>query len=140
VGRAWSRALYTRSSPFYVGHGRTVAESKLEGAAWCRLDDELLAWRRALYTRSTIFYVGVRRTSGARRRRSGGGPGGGCVRRPVGIYLYLHAVGPGNPVAVPGLARKGAERGTNWGLDDVQLQFAGSVVVGKPCTEGFGKA
>jgi hypothetical protein len=41
---------------------------------------------------------------GPRRRRSGG-PGGGCARRPVGTYLYLHAVGAGNPVAVPGLAR-----------------------------------
>jgi hypothetical protein len=36
---------------------------------------------------------------GARRRRSGGGPGEGCARRPVGTYLYLHAVGVGNPMA-----------------------------------------
>jgi hypothetical protein len=43
--------------------------------------------------------------SDARRRRNGGGPGRGCARRPVGTYLYLHAVGAGNPVAVPGLAR-----------------------------------
>jgi hypothetical protein len=63
VGRAWRRALYTRSSPFYVGDGRTVADNQLEGEARCRWDDELLAWRRALYTRSTIFYVGVGRTS-----------------------------------------------------------------------------
>jgi hypothetical protein len=42
---------------------------------------------------------------GARRRRSGGGPGGGCAHMPVGTYLYLHAVGDGYPVAVPGLAR-----------------------------------
>jgi hypothetical protein len=42
---------------------------------------------------------------GARRRRSGGGPGVGCARRPVGTYLYLHAVGDGNHVAVPSLAR-----------------------------------
>jgi hypothetical protein len=42
---------------------------------------------------------------GARRRRSGGGPGGGCARMPVGTYLYLHAVCVGNPVVVPGLAR-----------------------------------
>jgi hypothetical protein len=40
-----------------------------------------------------------------RRRRSGGGPGEGCSRRPVGTYLYLHAVGVGNPIAVPSLAR-----------------------------------
>jgi hypothetical protein len=39
---------------------------------------------------------------GARRRRRGGGPGGGCAHKPVGTYLYLHAVGAGNPVAVPG--------------------------------------
>jgi hypothetical protein len=32
-------------------------------------------------------------------------PEGGCVRRPVGTYLYLHAVGACNHVAVPGLAR-----------------------------------
>jgi hypothetical protein len=37
--------------------------------------------------------------------RSGGGPGGGCARRPVGTYLYLHPVGGGNPIAVPCLAR-----------------------------------
>jgi hypothetical protein len=42
---------------------------------------------------------------GARRRRSGGGPGEGCARMPVGAYLYLHAVGVGNHVAVPSLAR-----------------------------------
>jgi hypothetical protein len=40
-------------------------------------------------------------TDGARQRRSGGG----CARRPVGTYLYLHAVGAGNPIAVPCLAR-----------------------------------
>jgi hypothetical protein len=38
-------------------------DNQLEGEAWCRLDDELLAWRRALYTRSTILHVGVGRTS-----------------------------------------------------------------------------
>jgi hypothetical protein len=35
-------------------------------------------------------------------------PAGGaakCARRPVGTYLYLHAVGAGNPIAVPGMAR-----------------------------------
>jgi hypothetical protein len=42
---------------------------------------------------------------GARRRRSGGGPGGECARKPVGTYLYLPAVGADNPVAVPCLAR-----------------------------------
>jgi hypothetical protein len=40
VARAWPRALYTRSSTFYVGDGRTIADNKLEGEAWCRLDDE----------------------------------------------------------------------------------------------------
>jgi hypothetical protein len=43
--------------------------------------------------------------AGARRQRSGGGLGGGCARWPVGTYLYLHAVGAGDHVAVPGLAR-----------------------------------
>jgi hypothetical protein len=38
-------------------------DNQLEGEAWCRLDDELLAWRRALYTRYTIFCVGVGRAS-----------------------------------------------------------------------------
>jgi hypothetical protein len=42
---------------------------------------------------------------GARRRRSGGGPGVGYARMSVGTYLSLHAVGAGNHVAVPGLAR-----------------------------------
>jgi hypothetical protein len=32
-------------------------------------------------------------------------PERGCARMPVGTYLYLHAVGAGNPIAVPGLAR-----------------------------------
>jgi hypothetical protein len=42
---------------------------------------------------------------GARRRRSDSGLGGGCARMPVGTYLYLHAGGAGNPIAVPSLAR-----------------------------------
>jgi hypothetical protein len=42
---------------------------------------------------------------GASRRRSDGAPGGGCARMPVGTYLYLHAVGVDNPVAVLGMAR-----------------------------------
>jgi hypothetical protein len=32
-------------------------------------------------------------------------PRRGCARTPVGTYLYLHAVGADNSVAVPGLAR-----------------------------------
>jgi hypothetical protein len=63
VGRAWRRELYTRSFPFNVEDGGLVADNQLEGEAWCRSDDELLAWRRALYTRSTLIYVGVGRTS-----------------------------------------------------------------------------
>jgi hypothetical protein len=63
VGQAWRQGLYTRSSPFYVGDGRIVADNQLEGEAWCRLDYELLAWRRELYTRFTLLYVGVGRTS-----------------------------------------------------------------------------
>jgi hypothetical protein len=43
----------------------------------------------------------ARRPPAAQRR----GPGEGCARRPVGTYLYLHAVGVGNLLAVPGLAR-----------------------------------
>jgi hypothetical protein len=42
---------------------------------------------------------------GARRRRNGGGPGGGCASMPVGTYLYLHAVGASDYVAVPSLTR-----------------------------------
>jgi hypothetical protein len=57
-------ALHTLLS-FYVGDGRTVVDSQLEGEAWCRSDDELLAWRRGLYTRSSLSYVGVGRTSSA---------------------------------------------------------------------------
>jgi hypothetical protein len=37
----------------------------------------------------------------------------GCARRPVGTYLYLHAVSAGKPVAMLGLARYEAERGTD---------------------------
>jgi hypothetical protein len=46
-----------------MGDCMTVADNQLEGEAWCRLDDELLAWRRALDTRYAFSYVGVGRTS-----------------------------------------------------------------------------
>jgi hypothetical protein len=55
VGRAWRWAFYTQYSPFYAGDGTTVADTEVEGEAWCRLDDESLVCRRALYTRSTRF-------------------------------------------------------------------------------------
>jgi hypothetical protein len=55
-------------------------------------------WRK-FWTRSGRSVQGG--LHGARRRRSGGGPGEGCARRPGGTYLYLHAVGASNPVAVP---------------------------------------
>jgi hypothetical protein len=58
-GASVARALYTRSSHVYVGHGRTVTGNKLEGEVWCRLDDEVVAWRQALFTPSSLFYVGV---------------------------------------------------------------------------------
>jgi hypothetical protein len=32
VERAWRRALYTPSSPFYVREGRTIADNQLKGA------------------------------------------------------------------------------------------------------------
>jgi hypothetical protein len=44
--------------------------------------------------------VSAGRPPAAQRRR----PRRGCCR-PVGTYLYLHAVGAGNPIAVPGMAR-----------------------------------
>jgi hypothetical protein len=49
--------------------------------------------------------VGTFKNHGARWRRSGGGPGEGCARRPVGTYIYLHSVGASSHVAVPCLAR-----------------------------------
>ena len=49
----------------------------------------------SLLLRLTFYIIGVR------RRRSGGGPGVGCARMPVGTYLYLHAVSVGDRVAVP---------------------------------------
>jgi hypothetical protein len=45
------------------------------------------------------------RPPGARRQCGGGGPGGGCAHKPVGTYLYLHAVGDDNKITVPCLAR-----------------------------------
>jgi hypothetical protein len=45
-------------------------------------------------SQSTLFV-----SSGARRRRCGGGPGEGYARKPVGTYLYLHAMGAGSLVA-----------------------------------------
>jgi hypothetical protein len=38
-------------------------------------------------------------------RRSGGGPGGGRARMPVGAHPHLLVVDDGNPIAAPGLAR-----------------------------------
>jgi hypothetical protein len=38
---------------------------------------------------------------GAHRHRGDGDSGGGCARLHVGTYLYHHAVGAGNYVAVP---------------------------------------
>jgi hypothetical protein len=46
---------------------------------------------------------------------------------PVGTYLYLHAVGAGNTVAVPCLARQGTERGTD-GCGPRDHQLSGSHV------------
>jgi hypothetical protein len=65
--------------------------------------------------------------SGARRRRSGGDPGEGCARRPVGTYLYLHAVCACNHVAVPCLTRHGAKRGA-CSCDQRDQQMSGSLV------------
>jgi hypothetical protein len=46
---------------------------------------------------------------------------------PVGTYLSLHGVGVGNLVAVPCLARSGAERGTG-SCDPRDQQLSGSHV------------
>jgi hypothetical protein len=62
-------------------------------------------WTRLFNARHTHLLQNCVSSESPRRRRNGGGPGVGCVRMPVGTYLYLHAVGAGNPVAVPGLAR-----------------------------------
>jgi hypothetical protein len=51
------------------------------------------------------------------RRRSSGGPGGGCARMPVGTHPHLLVVGVGNPIAVPSLARLGARRVKSGGCD-----------------------
>jgi hypothetical protein len=56
-------ALHTLFSFLRGRDGGLVADNQLEGEAWCRSDDELLAWGRALYTHSTLIYVGVGRTS-----------------------------------------------------------------------------
>jgi hypothetical protein len=62
----------------------------------------------------------------ARRRRSGG-PGEGCAGMPVGTYLYLHAVGASNHVAMLGLARWGARRYTGT-CHPWDQQLSGSLV------------
>jgi hypothetical protein len=67
------------------------------------------------------------RTSIARRRGSGGGPGEECARTPVGTYFYLHAVGDGHHVAVPCLAWWAAKRGTG-SCDPWDQQHSGSHV------------
>jgi hypothetical protein len=50
-----------------------------------------------------------------------------CPRGSVGTYLYLHAVGVGNPVAVPTFTRYGAKRGTG-SCDPRDPQLSGSHV------------
>jgi hypothetical protein len=52
-----------------------------------------LSGKRIPYRPSKIAYACL---PDARRRRSGGGPGEGYARMPVGTYLYLHAVVGGN--------------------------------------------
>jgi hypothetical protein len=56
----------------------------------------------------------IRWVRGARRRRSGGGPRGGCARMPAGTHPHLHVVGASNPIAVPYMERLGAGPGENW--------------------------
>jgi hypothetical protein len=79
---------------------------------------------RASCTLVNVMYI---RTSSARRRRSGGGPGEGCARTPVVTYFCLHAVGDGHHVAVPCLARWAAKRGTG-SCDPWDQQQSGSHV------------
>jgi hypothetical protein len=71
--------------------------------------------------------TGVVTDMGARRWRSGGGPGVGCAHMPVGTYLYMYAVGVSKHVAVPSLARQGAKRGTVT-CDPRDRQLSGSPV------------
>jgi hypothetical protein len=84
--------------------------------------------RRFKHLGKRRFDVGL----GARWRRSGGDPGVGCTHMPVGTYLYLHAVGAVNHVAVPCLARLGARRG-----DIRRLRSAGQQLSGRFSAEGF---
>jgi hypothetical protein len=69
-------------------------------------------------------------TFGARRRRSGGGPGGGCARMPVGTHPHLLVVGVGSPIAVPYLVRLGARRGEIRRLRSADQQLSGSLRAG----------
>jgi hypothetical protein len=58
----------------------------------------------------TCYQIG---NVGARRRRNGGVPGGGCAMQARRHSPRLLVVGDGNPMAVQGLARLGARRGEN---------------------------
>jgi hypothetical protein len=72
---------------------------------------------------------------GAHWRRSGGGPGGGCARGPVGTHAHrLLVVGASNPIAVPCLARLGARRGEIRRLRSADQQLSGGLSMG-----GFSK-
>jgi hypothetical protein len=54
---------------------------------------------------------------GARRRRSGGGPGGGCPLSPASTHTHFLGMGVGKFVAVLGWARLGARRGESGRCD-----------------------
>jgi hypothetical protein len=67
--------------------------------------------------------------AGARQQRGGGGPGGECGRRPVGIPSPPPVVGAGNPVAYYAWHGRGLRGPTT--------RSAGSSTVGKAIFIGF---
>jgi hypothetical protein len=100
-----SKARHRGAATYHVS---VVGELPTHGAAEGEVVRKIAGVPYPLHEFMLVGDLGI----GVGGERRGGGPGVGCARMSVGTYLYLHAVGAGNHVAVPCLARQGAKRVT----------------------------